>query len=51
MIVVERAKKVEGTKTEHPTRAKLSAQASLKGMRGFGKRREKFVATIREGKG
>ena len=37
-------------KIERPERAKLSAEESLKRMKEFGKRKEKFIATIRQGK-
>ena len=47
------AKKRRGTKAgkiQQPKRVKLSAKAALQRMQAFGKRREKFIAVIREGK-
>ena len=46
------AKKRRATKAgkvQQPKRVKLSAKASLQRMQAFGKRREQFIATIREG--
>jgi len=37
-------------KIERRKRVKLSAKVALQRMRAFGKRREKFIAAIREGK-
>jgi hypothetical protein len=37
-------------KSEQRKRVKLSAKAALQRMQAFGKRREKFIAAIREGK-
>jgi hypothetical protein len=37
-------------KFERPKRTKLSAEDSLKRMQAFGKRKEKFIATVRKGK-
>jgi hypothetical protein len=36
-------------KIRQPKRVKLSAKAAMQRMRAFGKRREKFIAAIREG--
>jgi len=36
---------------ERPQRVKLSAKESLKRTKEFDKRKEKFIAAIREGKG
>ena len=47
------AKKPEESKADKMKRQKrirLSAKEALKRMQAFGKRREKFIATIREGK-
>jgi hypothetical protein len=38
-------------KIERPPRAKLSAEESLKRTQEFDKRSEKFIASVREGKG
>jgi hypothetical protein len=46
------AKKRRATKagkSQQPKRIKLSAKAALQRMQAFGKRREKFIAAIREG--
>lgn len=37
-------------KFERPKRSKVSAEESLKRMQEFPKRKEKFIAAIREGK-
>lgn len=37
-------------KFKRPKRVKLSAEESLKRMQAFPKRKEKFIATVREGK-
>jgi hypothetical protein len=37
-------------KMQHPSRLKLTAEESLRRMKQFSKRKEKFIATIREGK-
>jgi hypothetical protein len=42
--------KIEDVKTLRPERAKLSREESLKRMREFPKRKEKFIAAIRKGK-
>ena len=47
------AKKPEeskASKMKRRQRAKVSAKEALKRMQAFGKRREKFIAAIREGK-
>ena len=47
------AKKTEESKTpkmKRRQRVKVSAKEALKRMQAFGKRREKFIAAIREGK-
>ena len=47
------AKKPEESKTskmKRRQRVKVSAKEALKRMQAFGKRREKFIAAVREGK-
>lgn len=41
---------VKEIKIERPERAKLSAEESLKRMKDFDKRKEKFIASIRKSK-
>lgn len=45
--IVKEAKEI---KIERPERMKLSAEESLKRTKEFDQRREKFIATIRQGK-
>jgi hypothetical protein len=47
----QKLKTVKEVKIERPERAKLSAEESLKRMKDFDKRKEKFIASIRKGKG
>lgn len=42
--------KIRKSETNKPERAKLSAPESLKRMEEFKERKEKFIATVREGK-
>ncbi len=49
--MTKKAKVIKEIKIERPERAKLSAEESLKRMKDFSKRKEKFVASIRECKG
>ncbi len=49
--MTKKAKVIKEIKIERPERAKLSAEESLKRMNDFIKRKEKFVASIRESKG
>lgn len=49
--MTKRAKVVKEIKIERPERMKLSAEESLKRMKEFDKRKEKFIAAIRESKG
>lgn len=49
--MTKKAKVVKEIKIERPERAKLSAKESLKRMKEFDKRKEKFIASIRESKG
>lgn len=49
--MTKKAKVVKEVKIERPERAKLSAEESLKRMKEFDKRKEKFIASIRESKG
>jgi hypothetical protein len=44
-------KEFRDIKIERPPRAKLSAQESLKRTQEFNKRKDRFVASIRKGKG
>jgi hypothetical protein len=44
-------KVVREIKTERPERAVLSAEESLKRMKDFEKRKDKFIASIRKSKG
>ena len=48
--MTKNAKVVKEIKIERPERAKLSAEESLKRTKEFDKRREKFIATICQGK-
>lgn len=49
--MTKKAKVVKEIKIERPERAKLSAEESLKRMKEFDKRKEKFIASIRKSKG
>ena len=49
--MTKKAKVVKEIKVERPERMKLSAEESLKRMKEFDKRKEKFIASIRESKG
>ena len=49
--MTKKAKVIKEVKIERPERAKLSAEESLKRMKEFDKRKEKFIASIRESKG
>ena len=49
-IMSKRLKEIKEIKIERPERAKLSAKVSLKRTQEFSKRKEKFIAAIREGK-
>lgn len=44
-----KSKATDERKIERPERAKLSEEESLKRMRDFGERKERFVAAVREG--
>lgn len=48
--MAKRLKDIKDIKIERPQRAKLTAKESLKRMQEFAKRKEKFIATVREGK-
>jgi hypothetical protein len=48
--MAKRLKDVKELKVERPPRAKLSPEEVLKRMKEFDKRKEKFIATVREGK-
>ena len=49
--MAKRLKDIREIKIERPPRAKLSAEESLKRTQELDKRREKFIAAIRKGKG
>jgi hypothetical protein len=46
----KRLKEIKGFKIERPERIKLPAKESLKRIEEFLKRKEKFIATIRQSK-
>lgn len=48
--MTKNAKIIKEVKIERPKAEKLSAEESLKRMKNFNKRKEKFIATIRESK-
>jgi hypothetical protein len=47
----KRLKDIKVIKIERPQRAKLSSEESLKRTQEFDKRKERFIASIRKGKG
>jgi hypothetical protein len=47
--MAKKRKETKAGKIQQPKRVKLSAKAALQRMQAFGKRREKFIAAIREG--
>ncbi len=49
--MTKKAKVIKEIKIERPERMKLSAEESLKRMKEFDRRKEKFIASIRESKG
>lgn len=49
--MAKRLKDIKEIKIERPPKAKLSAEESLKRTQEFDKRKEKFIASIRKGKG
>ncbi len=49
--MAKRLKDIKEIKLERPPRAKLSAEESLKRTQEFDKRGERFIASIRKGKG
>jgi len=49
--MAKRLRDIKEIKIERPQRAKLSAEESLRRTEEFDKRREKFIASIRKGKG
>jgi hypothetical protein len=49
--LTKRAKDIKELKVERPPRATVSEREALKRMKAFSKRKEKFVATVRAGKG
>ena len=50
-MMAKRLRDIKEIKIERPQRAKLSAEESLRRTEEFDKRREKFIASIRKGKG
>ncbi len=48
--MTKKAKVIKEVKIERPERMKLSAEESLKRMKEFDERKEKFIAGIRQGK-
>ncbi|MEK6300613.1 MAG: hypothetical protein AABO41_07825 [Acidobacteriota bacterium] len=49
--MAKRLKDIREIKIERPPRAKLTPEESLKRTQDFDKRKEKFIASIRKGKG
>jgi hypothetical protein len=49
--MAKRLRDIKEIRIERPPKAKLSAEESLKRTQEFDKRREKFIASIRKGKG
>jgi hypothetical protein len=47
--MAQKRKDIKADKSQRRKRVKLSAKAALQRMQAFGKRREKFIAAIREG--
>jgi hypothetical protein len=47
--MAKKRKETKAGKMQQPKRAKLPVKAALQRMQAFGKRREKFIAAIREG--
>ena len=47
--MAKKRKETKAGKMQQPKRVKLPAKAALQRMQAFGKRREKFIAAIREG--
>jgi hypothetical protein len=47
--MAKKRKETKAGKIQQSKRVKLSAKAALQRMQAFGKRREKFIAAIREG--
>ncbi len=48
--MTKKAKVIKEVKIERPESAKLSAEESIKRTKEFDKRKEKFIATIRQSK-
>ena len=46
--MTKKAKVIKEIKPERPERIKLSAEESLKRMKEFDKRKEKFIAAVRQ---
>lgn len=49
--MAKRLKDLKEVRVERPPRVKLSAEESLKRTQEFDKRKEKFIAAVRKGKG
>ena len=49
--MTKKANVIKEIKVERPERIKLSAEESLKRMKDFDQRKEKFIAAIRKNKG
>lgn len=49
--MTKRVTEIEEVRIERPKRAKLSEEETLKRMEAFKERREKFIASVRKGKG
>ena len=49
-IMAKKTRTAKRLKFERPKRAEISAEESLKRMQTFSKRKERFIAAIREGK-
>ena len=48
--MVKKPEESKAVKRKRRQRVKVSAQEALKRMQAFGKRREKFIAAVREGR-
>jgi hypothetical protein len=48
--MAEKPEEIKESKMKRRKRVKVSAKEALRRMQAFGKRREKFIAAIREGK-
>jgi hypothetical protein len=48
--MAKKPEEIKESKMKQQKRVKVSAKEALRRMQAFGKRREQFIATIREGK-